>query len=290
MRSRPRLRRTLKNSFVTSLALIFACTATSAGRGNGLDLVVNNTGFATGEIGAQFDLGPLRVQAEHKEYLAYLNQAGDGDPVTRRSRLGTSGSFDLGEGVSIPLGLNGEYQQSRSGQQDLDVSLESGLNLPQMRVGTRFFLEQDLSAESDAGQALGGDVTVGFDWMGARHEGGIGYDVFPSGQLTELVFGSHWPLNNGFEATLDFTHEVLESRSEARIGLDQRFGPFVIGSDLSADSAGGYTLGFTLSLNLGPAPKAQEWRLSSLLSALQGSRGDAAVRDSFGIPAFAGTN
>ncbi|WP_422366696.1 hypothetical protein [Pelagibius sp.] len=311
MKNRSPLRRRLKSSLLAGLAASCVLSANSASRGDGfdlskgwgildrfgwvdgLDLVMDEGGAATGEVTARLNLGPLRLTALHQEHLARLNIAdgqSDGEDetanrVTRQSRLGMSGSFGVAEGVTLPLGLSGEYRQRQSGQQDLDVAVDGGLTFPHLRIGTRLSIDQGFAADGETTQTIGGGLSFGFDWMGGDHQGRIDYGILPDRQITELAFGSRWPMNDGIGATIDVTHKPASALSEASVGLDQRFGPFLIGSDLSADSAGGYAIGFTLSLDLGPAPAVQEWRLSSLLANLQRSRSNTAVRDSFGIPA-----
>lgn len=309
MENRPPLRRRLKNSLIAGLAASCVLSATSASRGDGinfseswgifdrfgwidgLDLVMDEAGAATGEVTARLDLGPLRLTALHQEHLARLNIAEGksdsddetADRVTRQSWLSMSGRFGLADGVSLPLGLSGEYLQRQSGQQDLKVSVDGGLTFPQLRIGSRLSMDQGFAADGETTQAIEGELSFGFDWMGGDHQGRIDYGIMPDGQITELAFGSRWPLNNGIGATIDVSHKPASALSEASLGLDQRFGPFLIGSDLSADSSGGYAIGFTLSLDLGPAAVVQEWRLSRLLANLQASRNNTAVRDSFGI-------
>lgn len=311
MENRTPLHRRLRNSLLAGLAASCVLSATSASRGDGfnlpegwgildrfgwidgLDLVMDEAGAATGEVKARFNLGPLRLTALHHEHLARLSIAEskpDGedetaDRVTRQSRLGMSGSFGLADGVSLPLGLSGEYRQHRSGQQDLDVAVDGGLSFPHLSIGTRLSIDQGFASDGETTQAVAAGLSFGFDWMGGDHQGRIDYGILPDGQVTELAFGSRWPLNDGIGASIDVTHKPASALSEASVGLDQRFGPFLIGSDLSADSAGGHAIGFTLSLDLGPAPELQEWRLSSLLANLQRSRNSTAVRDSFGITA-----
>ncbi len=312
MRNRLPLRRRLKNSLLAGLAASFVLSANSASRGDGFDfseglelferfswvegfdLVMDEGGAATGEMTARLNLGPVSLVALHQEYLARLTVTDDNpnsgddtaDSVTRKSRLSMSGGIALGEGVTLPVGLTGEYRQRRSGRQDLDLVLDSGLTFPQLSIGSRFSFDQGFGSEGAATPAVDGRLSFGFDWLGAGHLGRIDYGIVPNGQVTEMAFGSRWPLNEGVGASIDITHKPASALSEASFGLDQRFGPFLIGSDLSADSAGGYAIGFTLSLDLGGAPEVQEWRLSNLLAGLQRGGSSAAVHDSFGIPAF----
>ena len=41
---------------------------------DGVDLVMDDSGSAIAELGVGFDLGPMEILAEHKEYLDYLTR------------------------------------------------------------------------------------------------------------------------------------------------------------------------------------------------------------------------
>jgi len=233
--------------------------------------VIDDSGSTTAEIGAGIDLGPLHILAEHKEYLAYLTRSGESapsDPVARRTSLSASAVFDLGESTDLPLSLSGEHQHFASGQQEIDVSLESGVQLPGLQFAARLDMNQEFGSANSATQTWEGRLSFGFDWLGGSHEGSLDYDLMPTSRATEFAFGSHWPLRHGVEAALDISHSPLDSLSEMEFGLSQRYGPFKVESDISADSEGDYALGFSLSLSLAPAPAPSEWRLSTLFSSL----------------------
>lgn len=289
MEMRGRLRRTRIGCLAAGFTLLQLCANTTAGLAEGLDLVIDDSGSTTAEIGAGIDLGPLHILAEHKEYLAYLTRSGESapsDPVARRTSLSASAVFDLGESAEFPLFLSGEHQHFASGQQELDVSLESGLLLPGLQFAARLDMNQEFGSAGDAAQTWEGRLSFGFDWLGGSHQGSLDYDLMPTSRATEIAFGSRWPILDDAEATLDISHSPLDSLSEMEFGLSQRYGPFKVESDFSADSEGDYALGFSLSLSLAPAPAASEWRLSSLFSSLNSTTQQDLVRDSFGITAI----
>ncbi|WP_299616174.1 hypothetical protein [Pelagibius sp.] len=274
------------HSVLISLTLLLALATTSLGHSEELDLVMDGDGSAMGEVSTRFDLGPLHLLAEHREYFASLNlsQADEADdPLARHSRVSAAARFDLGQAVELPLTFSGDFRSFASGKHSFDFAVTGSLHLPRLNIGAALDLAQDFQAGGTAEGAADGELTFGFDWMGARHEGQLEFDVLPQRQLTELSLASRWSLERGLEAALDLTHDPLASHSEARLGLDQHLGPFTFGSDFAADSGGGYSVGITFALDLGPAPAAPEWRLSSLLTALQTNARRTAVQDSFGL-------
>lgn len=267
-----------------SLTLLLALATASLGHGEELDLVMDGNGSAMGEVSSRFDLGPLHLLTEHREYFAALNLSQDDaadDPLARHSRMSAAARVDLSQDVALPLTFSGDYRSFASGKHSMDFALAGSLRLPQLNIGAALDLAQDFQAGGTAEGAADGGLSFDFDWMGARHEGQLDFDLVPQPQLTELSLASRWSLERGLDATLDLTHDPLASHSEARLGLDQRLGPFTFGSDFSADSGGGYSVGITFALDLGPAPAAPEWRLSTLLTALQTNARRTAVRDSF---------
>ena len=286
MKARGCLRRTLASCLTAGFTLSQLCIFTTPGRAEGLDLVMSDDGSTTAEIGTRFDLGPLQVLAEHREYLTFLTLSGERNPtdaVARSTSLSASAQFDVAEGATLPVAMRGEHEHFGSGRQGLDISLESGLRLPGLRIAARFDMSRDLGPDTDASQAVEGRLSIGFTWLGGRHEGSIDYEMIPTGQATAFAFGSSWSFGGGTAAALDFSHRPLNSLSELEVGLNQRYGPFTLTSDFSADSLGDYALGFGVSLNLAPTPAPSEWRLSTLLAQLTRAARQSHVQDSFGI-------
>ena len=255
---------------------------------DGFDLVMDEAGAAMGELATQFSLGTLAIHAEHKEYLAYLNASAEGtaeDPLARHSRFTASGRFSLDTGVDLPLGFEADYRSFASGLQEIDISIQSGLALPGLAVTNDLAMQRTFAETGEPGQNLDGSLSFGFDWLGARHEGRLDYELMPVTEATELALSSSWALTSAIEAAIDLSHRPGDSFSEAQLALNQAYGPFSLGTDFAADNLGGYSLGISLSLSLTPSPQAQEWRLSSLLAAVE-TRRPSSVQDSFGILAI----
>ena len=282
----------LRGVLIRLTLLLFLATASLA-HGEELDLVMDGDGSAMGEVSTRFDIGPLHLHAEHREYFAALNLSQDDaadDPLARHSRMSAAARFDFGQAVELPLTFSGDYRSFVSGKHSFDFAVTGSLHLPRLNIGAALDLAQDFQAGGAAEGVADGELTFGFDWLGARHEGQLDFDVLPQRRLTELSLASRWSLERGLDAALDLTHDPLASHSEARLGLDQRLGPFTFGSDFSADSGGAYSVGITFALDLGPAPGVPEWRLSTLLSALQSNARRTAVQDSFGLLSITGNN
>ncbi len=255
---------------------------------DGLDLVMNQDGSAIGELATQFTLGPLDIQAEHKEYLGNFSGSGSStseELLARESRFTAAGHITVQSNVELPFRFEADYQSFTSGQHDLDTTLLSGLALPGLEVSNQLALEQTFLEDAAPTQSLDGVLGFAFDWLGARHEGRLDYDLMPVTEATELAFSSNWILGNALEAAIDLRHRPLDSVSEAQLALNRSYGPFSLGSDFAADNQGGYTFGISLSLSLAPAPQTPEWRLSSLLATL-GTRPRSSIQDSFGILAI----
>lgn len=289
MTPRARLWRPLGGCLMAGVAILQASATMTPSLADGVDLVMDDSGAAIAELGMGFDLGPMQVLAEHKEYLAYLTRAGEdapSDPMARRTTLSASALIGLTEGAGLPLTLQGEHQHYSSGDQDIDLSLESGLQLPGLQFAARLDMNQEFGADGASAQSWEGRLSLGFDWLGGSHEGSLDYDLVPTYQATEMAFSSFWPLADGVDAAFDLTHRPLDSLSEMAIGVNRRYGPFLLESDFSADNTGAFELGFSVSMSLAPEPAPPELRLSTLLSSLSNPARQSLVQDSFGILAI----
>lgn len=268
-----------------ALALLLLCLSPVPSQAEGLDLVMEDGGLATGELSARVSLGPVTFSLEHREYLAYLNadETAPDDPVERRSRLDAAGHFQVLGGFALPVTFSGAYDQHESGKQALDFELSGGLDLPGLRVGAELELGNSFGAEAEPTQDLEGSLSFGFDWLGGRHSGRLDYGVVPNGEITELALSSQLPIAEGLEAAVDLMHDPADQLSEARIGLDQRQGPFVLSTEFSTKSDGAYALGFSFTVDLAPSAPAPELRLSALLANLRENVRREVVSDSFGL-------
>ncbi len=240
------------------------------------------SGQATAEFSAGLELGAVSISAEHGEHLIDLTRAGEpapSDPLARRSRISASGDFELGRGSVLPIALNSAHGHFSSGTQELDATLESGLHVPGVRFAARLNLNQEFGT-ADSAANLDGRFGFSLDWLGGRHQGRLDYDFVPTSQATEVAFESQWPLGADAQAGLDLSYRPREARSELEVGLNQDYGPFSLGSDISADSAGAFAIGFSLSFSLAPASTPSEWRLSNLLS----SRNSTAKQNLVPVP------
>ncbi|WP_299392504.1 hypothetical protein [Pelagibius sp.] len=242
-------------------------------------------GLATGELSARVSLGPVTFSLEHREYLAYLNddETAPDDPVARRSRLNAAGHFQVLSGFALPVSFSGAYDQHDSGEQALDFAFSSGLDLPGLRFAAELELGNSFGAEAEPTQNLEGSLSIGFDWLGGRHSGRLDYGVVPRGEIAELALSSQLPIAAGLKAAVDLIHDPTDQLSEARIGLDQRQGPFVLSTEFSTKSDGAYALGFSFTVDLAPIAPAPELRLSTLLANLRENVRREVVSDSFGL-------
>ncbi|HIP79995.1 MAG TPA: hypothetical protein EYH07_16230 [Kiloniellaceae bacterium] len=268
-----------------ALAFLILSLEPVPAQADGLDFVMGDDGLATGELSASVSLGPVTFSLEHQEYLAYLSadETAPDDPVERRSRLNAAGSLQMLGGVALPLSFSGAYDQHESGKQALDFALSGGMNLPNLRFAAELDLGNSFGAEAEPTQDLEGSLSFGFDWLGGRHSGRLDYGVVPNGEITELALSSHLPIADGLEAAVDLIHDPTDQLSEARIGLDQRQGPFVLSTEFSTKSDGAYALGFSFTVDLAPSAAAPELRLSSLLANLRETVRREVVADSFGL-------
>jgi len=262
-------------SCVVPLAAL-CCSAPSLAQdldARNLDLALHGHEAPVGELSANAEFSGVSFAARHSEYLGFLNQAlqddGGDNPLLRSTEIEARGVLGLGTGADLPLGLAMAHDQWDAGEHDLHITARSGLHLDHLWLDHRLTMTTSFAADGGETRSGSGEMRLGTALFGGVQEGVIGYDALPQAQITVLGFSSDWSFEAGSSALAGFSHRPLDGVSEARFGFQQRIGPFEVISDLAADSEGAYRIGIGFSLDLGRAPEAVSWRLSSLLTALQ---------------------
>lgn len=263
-----------------SLALAACCATPFPAFAETVNFALYAADLPYGEATASLDLGGLALTARHAEFLGYLNrmlnseEAAEANPLVRSSRLAGNGAIDLGAlapGAAVPLGLSVDLDEWESGQQDLRMTAEAGLQVAALTLDHRLTVTATPGGDG-LQRRTAGRLRLGLAVLDGSHEGVAEYDAGPVAQLTALGLTSHWRFEGGQETRFAVVHRPLERRSEARFGYRQPLGPFELTSDVAADSAGAYAVGLGLAIPLGPAPEPVSWSLGDLLAGLSGER------------------
>lgn len=239
-----------------------------------LDLALGAGKNPTGELVAGFGLGPVALSVQHKEFMGgmarpYLYGKPANNPLARSSLAKTETKVAVAEDVTLPVGLSFGLDEWDEGNRNLRLIAHHGLQLSQLRLGHRLTATNSFAVDGTQTRSGAGRLALGFDLFGGRHEGVAEYGAVPQAQLTDIRVNSQWALDAGAAAVAGVAHRPLKELSEARLGFRQALGDFTLTSDVAADSAGGYAVGFQFSLPLAGAPKRQAWSLSALAASLR---------------------
>ena len=229
------------------------------------------------EFMANFEFGRVEMNLQHVEYLRGMrgpNLYGgrNTNRLVRSSLMNTGSLVDLGPEADMPLGLSLAFDERVRGNRELRLTARNGLRLSELQLDHSLTVIDSFAADGTESRRSAGRLLLGFDLFGGHHEGLMEYDAAPLTQATHLNMTSEWRFAGGRTAVVGFSHRPLVEIAETRLGFRQPIGAFQMTSDLVADSQGGYALGLGVSLPLGPAPKAESWNLSSLISTLRAER------------------
>jgi hypothetical protein len=250
-----------------------------------VDLALGAGKDPTGELAASFGLGPLDLTTEHVEFMGgmacpYLYGKPANNPLARSSLVTSQTKLNIARNMAMPAGLSFGLDEWDAGNRNLRLIAQNGVQLPELRLDHRLTVTNSFAVDGSQTRSSAGRLALGFDVFGGRHEGVAEYGAAPLAQLTGLRMNSQWTLDAGAAAVVGVTHRPLEALSAARIGLRQPLGAFALTTDMMADSAGGYTLGFRFSLPLGRAPERRAWSLSDLAASLRAERQPVAIAGS----------
>ncbi|MEQ8357753.1 MAG: hypothetical protein RH942_19625 [Kiloniellaceae bacterium] len=238
------------------------------------DVAVQGSEVPFGEFSALADVGGVVLSARHREYLTYLNRAYVKDdkpenPLQRRSDFESTAAVDLASELEMPLSLGIAVEQWQSGALDLRMTGRGGLRLPGLAIDHRLTITTSFAADGQRHRSGTGQLALGFDFLGGVQEGIVEYDAAPIAQITAYRLNSDWRFGADGAALVSVGHRPLTAVSEARVGLRRTVGPFRLTTDVAADSLGAYSIGVSVTLDLGATPAPSAWRLSSMLADLR---------------------
>jgi hypothetical protein len=231
------------------------------------DVTTNGDGGTALEAAVLTNLKGVSVFLEHTRFYDFQSEreTNQSDSIDSRSNFRLESSLpSFGFIPRIPWSLTGDFEQRKSGVDQIDLSNRLSVFMMGVAASNTFDWSHSYGGSSSSSTESSGSFQLSGRLMELKLRSSLNYSVSPDSKLSSTSISSDFSLSPDFSVNLGLTKQLEESKLTIfNAGLNRRFESFAIGFNTTFDDGGSFFMGSSLTFSLGREPRTGNWVHSS---------------------------
>ncbi|MDP3842485.1 MAG: hypothetical protein Q8Q81_07790 [Oxalobacteraceae bacterium] len=220
------------------------------------------------ESGLKTRVGSLAMSYSHMRLNDFNSELflPSADPLRTRDKLRLDGAIATGFLPRLPVTLEVQREQFRSGSRNLALSGRVAAYVNRTSVVNQLSWQTSGGSTSASG-ALQLSHRVGVIGL----SGQLGYSLKPQAKLETVVLSGDKRLGAAYLLNLGLVRSVSSHQTLYTAGLNKSLGSYGLGLSTSYSSRGEFAVGLQLFIAMGREPRQAQWRFDALPKADSGA-------------------